>query len=122
MNASKIVVRALASFSLVGLLASQASATCDTGKLTFPAKDRIQIKKLSCSGANSKHSAENIGGTKRVFATLNVGKRSARTNGITSSNRPISECFAQDNTAGSGTARDLDGCQQAAFWIGTLFT
>ncbi|HYQ15283.1 MAG TPA: hypothetical protein VEQ58_05995 [Polyangiaceae bacterium] len=122
MNALKTVSRAIAACSLVGLIATQASATCDTGKQPFPGVNKLAVKNLACGGAKSKHNVENIGGSKRVFVTLNVGTRSARTNGITSSNQPIAGCFAEDRTAGNGGAGDTSGCQAAAFWIGTLFT
>ncbi len=122
MNVLKILGRGVAACGLVGLLASQASATCDTGKQPFPGVDRLAVKRLSCGGASSKHNVENIGGSKRVFVTLNVGTRSARTNGITSTNQPMTSCFAEDRTAGNAGAGDTSGCQAAAFWIGTLFT
>ena len=122
MKSLKIVSRVLAVSSIIGLVAASAAAgTCDTGKLAFPGVNKLQVKNLACGGASSKHNVENIGGSKRVFTTLNVGTRSSRTNGITSGNQPILDCFAQDSTPGNGGAGDTSGCQNAAFWIGTLF-
>jgi hypothetical protein len=122
MNVMKTLSRAVAACSLVGLIASQASATCDTKKQPFPGLNKLAVKNLACDGAKSKHNVENIGGSKRVFANLLVGKKSARTNGIRSNNTPILDCLTQDNSPGNAGTGDTSGCQDAAFWIGTLFT